>query len=66
MKIAKRLQEAPNFRRPVFRAPRGQFFDEAQATREKLMAEIQRSTETDAGEDPADDEQADDVTLVTR
>ena len=63
MKFAKRLQEAPNFRRPVSRAPREQFFDEAQAAREELIAEIQRSTETDAGEDPADDEQADDVTF---
>ena len=63
MKITKRLQEAPNFRRPVSRAPREQFFDEAQAAREELIAEIQRSTETDAGEDPADDEQADDVTF---
>ena len=50
MKIAKRLQEAPNFRRPVSRAPREQFFDEVQAAREELIAEIQRSTETDAGE----------------
>jgi len=63
MKIAKRLQEAPNFRRPVSRAPRGQFFDEAQTAREELMVEIPRSTETDAGEDPADGEQADDVTF---
>jgi len=61
MKIAKRLQEAPNFRRPVSRVPREQFFDEVQDAREELIAEIQRSTETDAGEDPADDEQADDV-----
>ena len=61
MKIAKRLQEAPNFRRPVSRAQ--QFFDEAQTAREELIAEIQRSTETDAGEDPDDDEQADDVTF---
>ena len=42
MKIAKRLQEAPNFRRPVSRAPREQFFDEAQAAREELIAEIQQ------------------------
>ena len=38
MKICKRLQEVPNFRRPVSRAPRGQFFDEAQAAREELIA----------------------------
>jgi len=65
MKIAKRLQEAPNFRRHVFRVPplRGQFLDEAQAAREELLAEIQRSAETDAGEDPAEDEQADNVTF---
>ena len=63
MKIAKRLQEAPNFRRPVSRAPSEQFFDEAQAAREELIAEIQRSAETDAGEDPAEDEQADNVTF---
>jgi len=63
IKIAKRLQEAPNFRRPVSRAPREQFFDEAQAACEELIAEIQRSAETDAGEDPAEDEQADDVTF---
>ena len=64
MKIAKRLQEAPNFRRPVSRAPplRQQFLDEAQATREELLAEIQRSAVSDAGQDPAEDEQADDVT----
>jgi len=44
MKIAKRLQEAPNFRRPVSRAPplREQFLDEAQAARDELLAEIQR------------------------
>ena len=63
MKITKRLQEAPNFRRPVSRAPREQFFDEAKAAREELIPEIQRSAETDAGEDPAEDEQADDVTF---
>ena len=65
MKIAKRLQKAPNFRRPVSRAPplREQFLDEAQAAREELLAEIQRSAETDAGEDPAKDEQADNVTF---
>jgi len=53
MKIAKRLQAAPFFRRPVSRAPplRDQFLDEAQAAREELLAEIQRSAETDAGED---------------
>jgi len=65
MKIAKRFQEAPNFRRPVSRAPplREQFLDEAQAAREELLAEIQKSAETDAGEDPAEDEQADNVTF---
>jgi len=64
MKIAKRLQEAPNFRRPVSRVPplRVQFLNEAQAAREELLAEIQGSAETDAGQDPAEDEQADDVT----
>ena len=30
---------------------------------EELLAEIQRSAETDAGEDPAEDEQADNVTF---
>ena len=65
VKIAKRLQEAPNFRRPVFRAPplREQFLDEAQAAREELLTEIQRSAETDAGEDPSKDKQADNVTF---
>ena len=65
MKITKRLQEAPNFRRPVSRAPplREQFLDEAQAACEELLAEIQRSAETDAGEDPAKDEQANNVTF---
>jgi len=63
VKIAKRLQEAPNFRRPVSRAPREQFFDEVQVAREELIAEIQRSAETDAGEHPGEDEQADDVTF---
>jgi len=65
MKIAKRLQAAPNFRRPVSRAPplREQFLDGAQAAREELLAEIQRSAETDACENPAEDEQADNVTF---
>ena len=65
MKIAKRLQEAPNFRRPVSRAPplREQFLDEAQDAREQVLAEIQRSAETDAGEDPAEDKQAYHVTF---
>jgi len=65
IKIAKRPQETPNFRRPVSRAPplREQFLNEAQAACEELLAEIQRSAETDAGEDPAEDEQADDVTF---
>jgi len=49
----------------VSRAPplREQFLDEAQAAREELLAEIQRSAESDAGEDPAEDKQADDVTF---
>jgi len=66
MKITKHLQEAPNFRRPISRAPplREQFLDEAQAVREELIAEIQRSAETDAGEDLAEGEQAHDVTFV--
>ena len=34
----------------------------ANNNRKELIAEIQRSAETDAGEDPAEDEQADDVT----
>jgi len=42
---------------------REQFLDEAQAAREELLAKIQRSAETDAGEDPAEDEQADSVTF---
>ena len=56
MKIAKRLQEAINFRRPVSRAPPlgEQFLDEANATREELLAEIQRSAETDVGAEPAE------------
>jgi len=37
--------------------------DEAQAAREELLTESQRSAETDVGEDPAEDEQADDVTF---
>ena len=62
MKIAKRLQEAPNFRRPVSRNPPLRE-DEAQAAREEHLAEIQRSAETDPGEDPAEDEQANNVTF---
>jgi len=63
MKLVKRLQEAPNFRRPVSRSPPlgEQFLDEAHAAREELLAEIQRSAETDVGADPAEDQQADDV-----
>jgi len=63
MKITKRLEEAPNF--TVSRVPplRYQFLDEAQTAHDELLAEIQRSAETDAGEDPAEDEQADDVTF---
>ena len=47
------------------RAPplREQFLNEAQAACDELFAEIQRSAETDAGEDPAEDEQADNVTF---
>jgi len=65
IKIAKRFQEAPNFRRPVSRAPPlgEEFLDEAHAAREELLAEIQRSAETDVGADPAEDQQADDVTF---
>jgi len=65
MKNAKRLQVASNFRRPVSRGPRlgEQFLDEAHAAREELLAEIQRSAETDVGADPAEDQQADDVTF---
>ena len=57
MKITKHL----HFRPPVSKAPslREQFLDEAQAARNELPAEIQSSAETDAGEDPAEDEQAD-------
>jgi len=46
-----------------FQTPRKQFFDEAQTAREELITEIQRSAQTDAGEDPAEDEQVDDVTF---
>ena len=51
MKMVKRLQEAINFRRPFSRAPPlgEQFLDEAHAAREELLAEIQRSAETDVG-----------------
>jgi len=65
MKIAKRLQEAPNFRRPVSRAPPlgEQFLDEVHAACEELLAEIQRSGETDVGAEPAENQQADDVTF---
>jgi len=65
MTIAKRLQEAINFRRPVSRAPPlgEQFLDEANAAREELLAEIQRSAETDVGAEPAENQQADDVTF---
>ena len=63
MKIAKRLREAPSFRRPGSRAPPigEKFLDEAQAAREELLAEIQRSADTDAGADA--NEQADDMTF---
>ena len=65
MKIAKRLQEAPNFRRLVSRTPplREQLLDKAQAACKELLTKIQRSAENDAGEDPAEDEQADNVTF---
>jgi len=65
MKIAKRLQEAPNFRRPVSRAPPlgEQFLDEAHAAREELLAEMQRSAETDVGAEPAENQQAEEVTF---
>jgi len=65
MNITKRLQEATNFRRPVSRAaPLGeQFLDGAHAAREDLLAEIRRSAETDVGAEPAENQQADDVTF---
>ena len=65
MKITKRLQEAINFRHPVSRAPPlcEKFLDEANAARQQLLAEIQRSAETDVGAEPAEDQQADDVTF---
>ena len=65
MKIAKRLQEAPNFRRPVSRAPPlgEQFLDGAHAAREELLADIQRSAENDIGAQPAETQQADEVTF---
>jgi len=65
MKITKRLQEAINFRRSVSRAPPlgEQFLYEANAAREELLAEIQRSAETDVGAEPAENQQADDVTF---
>jgi len=65
MKIAKRLLEAIHFRRPVSRAPPlgEQFLDEANAAREELLAGIQRSAETDVGAEPAENQQADDVTF---
>jgi len=64
-KIAKRLQEAINFRRPVSRAPPlgEQFLDEDNSAREELLAEIQRSAETDIGAEPVENQQADDVTF---
>jgi len=65
MKITKRLQEASNFRRPISRGPplSEQFLDEAQAAREEILAKIQRFAETDAGEDPAENGQANNVTF---
>jgi len=47
MKILKRLQEAPNFRQPVFRVPPlgEKFLNEVHAAREELLAEIQRSAD---------------------
>jgi len=65
MKIAKCLQETINFTRPVSRAPPvgEQFLDEACTAREELLAEIQRSAETDVGAEPAENQQADDVTF---
>ena len=64
-KIAKRLQEAPSFRSPVSRAPPlgEKFLDEAHAAREELLAEIHGSVETDAGAEPAEGQQADEVTF---
>jgi len=65
MKIAKRIQGGINFRRPVSRAPPlgEQFLDEANAAREELLAEIQRSAETDVGAEPAETQQANDATF---
>jgi len=65
MKIAKRLQEAPSFRRPVSRAPPlgEKFLDEVLTARKELLAEILGSAETDAGAEPAEGQQAEDVTF---
>ena len=54
-----------NFRRPVSGAPPldEQFLDKANAAREELLAEIQRSAETDIGAEPAENQQADNVTF---
>jgi len=64
MKSTKRLRKAPSFQRPGSRAPPigEKFLDKAQAAaREELLAEIQRSANTDAGVDA--NEQANDVTF---
>jgi len=39
------------------------FLDEANAAREELLAEIQRSAETDVGAEPPENQQADDMTF---
>jgi len=58
MKIAKPLQEAINFKRPVSRAPPlgEKFLDETNADREELLAEIQRSAETDVVTEPVENQ----------
>ena len=59
------VQGGINFRRPVSRAPPLEelFLDEANAAREELLAEIQRSAETDVGAEPPENQQADDMTF---
>jgi len=67
MKITERLQESPNFKCPVSRPLGKQFLNEAQSARDELLAEIQRSAETDVCVEPAETQQADDViSLATR
>ena len=61
MKITERLQESQNFKCPISRPLGKQFLDEAQSARDELLAEIQRSAETDVCVEPAETQQADDV-----